>query len=88
MILIRLSRLRIFKDAPLKEGIPEQNHEFLRRFSQVLVYVIAPHRRGIDDDVLIKDGVTTSWGKLDSLSKTEPVHWNESLPENLYKELS
>jgi len=69
----------------LEEIVPKQYHEFLPLFNKVLADRLPPYRPGIDHEVRLKQGETSTWGPLYSMSRAELVALKEWLEENMSK---
>jgi len=73
------------KERPLEEVVPEQYHEFLPLFNEVLADRLPLQRSGIDHEVRLKEGETPMCGPLYSMSRAELVVLKEWLEENMSK---
>jgi hypothetical protein len=74
-----------FIGCPMQDIIPGQSHEFLPLFRQILADNLPPHRLGIEHKVCLKEGDTSSWGPLYSMSRAELVVLKDQLEENMSK---
>jgi hypothetical protein len=73
------------KECPLQEIVPEQYHELLPLFSNVLADRLPPHCPGIDQEVCLKNGETPPWRPQHSMSRAELVLLKDFLEGNMSK---
>jgi len=67
------------RERPLEEIVPEQYHEFLPFFNEVLADCLLPLQPGIDHEVRLKEGEIPMWGPLNSMSRAKLVVLKEWL---------
>ena len=72
------------KELDLNEYIPAESHEFLRLFSEALAKILPP-QRPYDCKIPLREGFTSPFRPLYSMSWTEMQTLKERLEENLSK---